>query len=75
MCDHSKDKDVEKLFKQIAQEQDGQLDILVNNAYDTSYIFHVRLRIQYSYEVGYTSVMASITTSLHHSIQIFCVHD
>ncbi|KAL5016955.1 hypothetical protein ScPMuIL_006544 [Solemya velum] len=32
-CDHSDDQDVKKLFDQIAREQDGQLDLLVNNAY------------------------------------------
>ena len=37
VCDHSKDDDVEKLFRQIEQEQNGQLDILVNNVYNTGY--------------------------------------
>ena len=32
-CDHSNDEDIEKLFKQIENEQDGRLDLLVNNAY------------------------------------------
>lgn len=32
-CDHSKDDDIEKLFEQVKRENDGQLDILVNNAY------------------------------------------
>ena len=32
-CDHSCDKSVENLFKQIADEQNGQLDLLVNNAF------------------------------------------
>ncbi|XP_076469879.1 dehydrogenase/reductase SDR family member 1-like [Babylonia areolata] len=32
-CDHSKDEDVQRLFDQVAREQDGQLDVLVNNAY------------------------------------------
>merc|ERR1711892_225267 len=31
--DHGKDDDVEKLFKKIASEQSGKLDVLVNNAY------------------------------------------
>jgi dehydrogenase/reductase SDR family protein 1 len=33
LCDHSKDDDIQRLFEQIQSEQDGQLDILVNNAY------------------------------------------
>ncbi|XP_071091825.1 dehydrogenase/reductase SDR family member 1-like [Haliotis cracherodii] len=32
-CDHSKDEDVKKLFERVAREQEGQLDVLVNNAY------------------------------------------
>lgn len=32
-CDHSKDCDIERLFEQVKRENDGQLDILVNNAY------------------------------------------
>ena len=31
-CDHAKDSDVEKLFAQVKKEQNGRLDILVNNA-------------------------------------------
>jgi len=31
--DHSKDDEVERLFKTISAEQNGQLDVLVNNAY------------------------------------------
>ncbi|KAL4216864.1 Dehydrogenase reductase SDR member [Mactra antiquata] len=33
VCDHSKDGDVERLFEQVGSENDGRLDILVNNAY------------------------------------------
>jgi NAD(P)-dependent dehydrogenase (short-subunit alcohol dehydrogenase family) len=32
-CDHEKADEIEALFKRIAQEQNGKLDILVNNAY------------------------------------------
>ncbi|HUS25033.1 MAG TPA: SDR family NAD(P)-dependent oxidoreductase [Candidatus Binatia bacterium] len=31
-CDHARDSEVEKLFARVAREQDGRLDILVNNA-------------------------------------------
>lgn len=31
--DHSKDEEVESLFQRISNEQSGQLDVLVNNAY------------------------------------------
>ncbi|KAM4605666.1 dehydrogenase/reductase SDR family member 1 [Polymixia lowei] len=33
VCDSSKDEDIEELFEQIKREQNGRLDILVNNAY------------------------------------------
>ncbi|XP_038069912.1 dehydrogenase/reductase SDR family member 1-like [Patiria miniata] len=32
-CDHADDEQVEKLFNRISQEQNGRLDLLVNNAY------------------------------------------
>ena len=31
--DHSNDSDVEKLFERIKNENNGRLDVLVNNAY------------------------------------------
>ncbi|XP_076600158.1 dehydrogenase/reductase SDR family member 1-like [Chaetodon auriga] len=33
ICDSTKDEDIEELFEQIKREQNGRLDILVNNAY------------------------------------------
>ncbi|XP_013859974.1 dehydrogenase/reductase SDR family member 1 [Austrofundulus limnaeus] len=33
VCDSTKDHDIEALFERIKREQDGRLDILVNNAY------------------------------------------
>ncbi len=33
VVDHGKDSDVEGLFEQIGKEQQGKLDVLVNNAY------------------------------------------
>ncbi|XP_033753664.1 dehydrogenase/reductase SDR family member 1-like [Pecten maximus] len=32
-CDHTKDEDIQQLFDKVKREQDGQLDVLVNNAY------------------------------------------
>ncbi|XP_045188839.2 dehydrogenase/reductase SDR family member 1-like [Mercenaria mercenaria] len=32
-CDHSNDNDIEQLFEQVKRENEGQLDILVNNAF------------------------------------------
>jgi len=33
LCDHAKDEDVTKLFEKIKSEQNGRLDILINNAF------------------------------------------
>ena len=33
ICDSTKDENIEELFEQIKREQNGRLDILVNNAY------------------------------------------
>lgn len=33
ICDSTKAEDIKALFERIEQEQDGRLDILVNNAY------------------------------------------
>ncbi|KAK0147068.1 Dehydrogenase/reductase SDR family member 1 [Merluccius polli] len=33
VCDSSKEEDIKKLFERIQQEQNGRLDLLVNNAY------------------------------------------
>uniref|UniRef100_A0A3P9KEQ6 Dehydrogenase/reductase (SDR family) member 1 n=2 Tax=Oryzias latipes TaxID=8090 RepID=A0A3P9KEQ6_ORYLA len=33
ICDSTKDKDIEELFERIKRDQDGRLDLLVNNAY------------------------------------------
>ena len=33
IMDHSSDSDVQALFERVDKEQNGQLDILVNNAY------------------------------------------
>ncbi|KAI6177784.1 Dehydrogenase reductase SDR family member 1-like [Aphelenchoides bicaudatus] len=39
-CDHSDPQEVKKLFEQIEKEQNGQLDILVNNVVSASYWYH-----------------------------------
>ena len=32
-CDHGNDEDVKQLFETVKKEQNGRLDVLVNNAY------------------------------------------
>jgi dehydrogenase/reductase SDR family protein 1 len=38
-CDHEKDDQIIRLFNQIETEQNGRLDILVNNAYKAVNVF------------------------------------
>ena len=52
-CDHSKDEDVAALFERVKAEQNGQLDILVNNAYA-------------AVQVGPFSLSLSLSLSLSH---------
>jgi len=46
-CDHTSDDDVEKLFKKIELEQQGQLDILVNNAYAAVHAIMENMRVPF----------------------------
>ena len=39
-CDHSKDEDVEMLFDQVSREQNGRLDVLVNNAFSAANVLN-----------------------------------
>jgi len=32
-CDHGNDEEVKQLFDKVSREQNGRLDVLVNNAY------------------------------------------
>lgn len=32
-CDHGNDEEVKQLFDKVGREQNGRLDVLVNNAY------------------------------------------
>ena len=38
-CDHTRDDEVAALFERVAQEQDGRLDLLVNNAWGGHEVF------------------------------------
>jgi NAD(P)-dependent dehydrogenase (short-subunit alcohol dehydrogenase family) len=38
-CDHTRDDEVAALFERVAQEQDGRLDVLVNNAWGGHEVF------------------------------------
>ena len=47
VCDHSKDEDVERLFEQVKRENDGQLDVLVNNAYSAVNAISINLGVKF----------------------------
>lgn len=40
-CDHGNDEEVKKLFEKVSQEQNGRLDVLVNNAYKGVKVMHI----------------------------------
>lgn len=42
VCDSSKEDEVEALFERIKEEQNGRLDMLVNNAYAGVQVRHCR---------------------------------
>jgi dehydrogenase/reductase SDR family protein 1 len=42
-CDHADEKDIKALFDKIAADNNGQLDILVNNAYAAVNVRSVRV--------------------------------
>lgn len=46
-CDHSKDEEVVKLFKKITADNDGRLDILVNNAYSAVNVIAEQLGVPF----------------------------
>ena len=46
-CDHSKDEDIERLFEQVKRENDGQLDILVNNAYGAVNAIYSNMEVKF----------------------------
>lgn len=46
-CDHSKDEDVVKLFEKISGDHEGQLDILVNNAYSAVNVIAEQLGVPF----------------------------
>ena len=39
-CDHSNDNNVKQLFERVEREQNGRLDVLVNNAYKAVKVLH-----------------------------------
>jgi len=46
-CDHSQDLDIEKLFERIASENEGRLDILVNNAYSAVNVIGAQMGVPF----------------------------
>ena len=46
-CDHTDDEDIRRVFEQIEKEQNGRLDLLVNNAFAAINVRSSLLLIQY----------------------------
>lgn len=40
-CDHENDEEVKELFDKVSKEQNGRLDVLVNNAYAGVQVSHL----------------------------------
>merc|ERR1711931_424566 len=68
-CDHGNDDDVAKLFEQIDRENDGRLDILVNNAYAA--VNNVGLRNHYLCAVRAAKLMVPRGSGLIVNISSF----
>ena len=43
-CDHSNDDEVKQLFERVKKEQNGKLDVLVNNAYKAVKVLQLLLQ-------------------------------
>ena len=48
-CDHGNDEEVKQLFDKVSQEQNGRLDVLVNNAYKGVSVIIMIIMPNYSY--------------------------
>ena len=51
-CDHGSDEEVKELFDKVSKEQNGRLDVLVNNAYagvQVSHLFYLCPRAPRTY--------------------------
>ncbi|XP_072014064.1 dehydrogenase/reductase SDR family member 1-like [Amphiura filiformis] len=46
-CDHANDEDVKQLFNRIKEEQNGRLDVLVNNAYEGTWDIFDNLNVPF----------------------------
>ena len=51
-CDHSKDADIEALFERVTREQNGQIDVLVNNAYAAVTVSNMKVLFPPTSKVG-----------------------
>ena len=65
--DHEDDKQIFELFEQIKREQDGQLDILVNNAYKGVTVLKLKLYfiLAYIYKISFKSNLSLFLKMLH----------
>ena len=61
-CDHSKDDDIKALFERVSQEQEGQLDVLVNNAYSGVKVCDKDQMNEYDYKVTASNSLQTQST-------------
>lgn len=52
ICDSTNDKDIEELFERIKHEQNGRLDILVNNAYAGVQVQYTALSLNSTWHIA-----------------------
>ncbi|XP_021379336.1 dehydrogenase/reductase SDR family member 1-like [Mizuhopecten yessoensis] len=46
-CDHTKDEEIQQLFDKVKREQEGQLDILVNNAFNAAKAIFDQMKVPF----------------------------
>ena len=51
-CDHGNDEEVKQLFDKVSREQNGRLDVLVNNAYKGVLVIIVIMIIMHNYNIA-----------------------
>ena len=51
-CDHGNDEQVKQLFDKVSREQNGRLDVLVNNAYKAVPVIITIIKSSFQFSAG-----------------------
>ena len=51
-CDHGNDEEVKQLFDKVSREQNGRLDVLVNNAYKGVQVIITVIKSSFQFSAG-----------------------